>query len=48
VLRNKSSQVLLGNTDQNFIATFKTLKRKQRKTIQSPSQPHLYSITASL
>jgi len=28
-----------------FIATFKTRKRKQRKTIQSPRQPYLCSIT---
>jgi len=38
VLIRESSQVY-------FIATFKTRKRKQRKTIQSPSQLHLYSIT---
>jgi len=33
-----------------FIATFKTRKRKQRKIIQSPSQPYLYrpSITLKL
>jgi len=34
----KSSQVY-------FIATFKMRKRKQRKTIKSPSQLYLYSIT---
>jgi len=31
-----------------FIPTFKMRKRKQRKIIQSPSQPHLYDITLKL